>query len=304
MLAGSSLEQQAPVVLYPLLSALVDSEHNEAAAMVIDAILLSTPDETPLIQMRAALEATFEPHKALQSFSEYFQLGGGDAVDFVTYSRLLLHVNDPTTAADALGHALARCEPSERFNVLVKCARCKEAMNDRPGALRHLAEADTLGLLDFDDVMMLAELYSTHGDVATAVATFDRAAVMEPSNARVRQQRGACKGTLGDNYGAIADLDAAILLGLDNALTYNYRGTVNMELSQPEAALADFEQAVVKQSDPKGLHDALADRAAIKYLLGDFQDATADMQSAHAVSPLSDLEQLSKVSNLLSSIYS
>ncbi len=82
----------------------------------------------------------------------------------------------------------------------------------------------------FSAVQLLGELPSTVGGVATAVAIFNRAAAMEPSNARVRQQRGACKDTLGDHTGAIENLSAAIQLGLDNALTYRYRGLANLQL--------------------------------------------------------------------------
>ena len=76
-------------------------------------------------------------------------------------------------------------------------------------------------------------------------------------------------------------------------MTYGYRGAVNLQLSQFEAALADFDEAVIQQSesDPKSQHDALVGRAAVKFKSGDFQGATAHLQSAHAVSPLSDLEQ-------------
>lgn len=96
--------------------------------------------------------------------------------------------------------------------------------------LSYLTEADSLGQLDFSVVQQLGELHSTVGVVATAVATFDRAAAMEPSDARIRQQRGACKDTLGDHTGAIENLSAAIQLGLDNALTYRYRGLANLQL--------------------------------------------------------------------------
>ena len=65
----------------------------------------------------------------------------------------------------------------------------------------------------------------THGDVATAVATFDRAAVMEPSSARIKQKRGACKDCpFVDDAGAISNLVTAVVLGLDNWLIYRYRG--------------------------------------------------------------------------------
>lgn len=275
----------------PLVAELVNDGHSEAAAMVIDAILFSTPNVAGLIRLRALQEASFEPHKAVQSFSEYLQLEGGHASDYVLYSQLLHQVDDPQGAANALRHAIAVCEPSDRFTILVGCAHCKVAMSKWQGALRDLSEADTLGQLDFDDVKQLAELYSAYGDVATAVALFDRAAVMDPSNARVRQQRGACKSTLEDTSGAIADLDAAILLGLDNTLTYRYRGVVYMKMGQFKAVLADFDQAVTKRTELGYHREALLWRAAARFELGDIQGAVADMDAAHEISPLSDADQ-------------
>lgn len=61
----------------------------------------------------------------------------------------------------------------------------KQKNGDRQGALKDLSEADNLGQLEFDIFKWLGELHSTLGNVATT--TFDRAAVIEPSNARFRQ---------------------------------------------------------------------------------------------------------------------
>lgn len=131
-------------------------------------------------------------------------------------------------------------------------------------------------------------MHSTDGDVATAVAIFNRAADMEPSNARIRQQRGACKDTLGDPTGAIENLNAAIQLGLDNALTYRYRGLANMQLGQFEAALSDLDQAVAKKPDHL---EALLWRAEVNSRMGRIQDAIADMDLAHGIKPLTHDDQ-------------
>ena len=189
---------------------------------------------------------------------------------------------------DAVSHAVEICKPAERFEVLLSCAFAKADMGDRVGALSYLTEADSLGQLDSSDVQQLGEWHSTAGDVATAVAIFNRAAAMEPSKARVRQQQGACKDTLGDPTGAIEDLNAAIQLGLDNALTYKYRGIANMQLGQFEAALADLDQAVAKKPDH---FDALLWRAEVNSRLGRIPDAVADMDLAHGIKPLTDDDQ-------------
>ena len=93
-------------------------------------------------------------------------------------------------------------------------------MKDRQGALNNLLAADSLGQLEIGGLQQLAELSFTHGCLATAEVMFDRAIVLEPSNARIRQQRGFCKSSLADDVGAIADLDTAVLLGVDNSLTF------------------------------------------------------------------------------------
>jgi len=72
LLAGSSLEQQPHEVLMPLLETLLNDAHYEAAIMVIDAALISTPQHTELLSKRAHLEIPLQPLKAIQTFSECF----------------------------------------------------------------------------------------------------------------------------------------------------------------------------------------------------------------------------------------
>ena len=268
--------------------------YHEVSAMVIDAILLNTQKHTDLLRPpRAAREAK---HQALQRLSERFQLGGGRTSDYLLYGHLLFEVDeDRQGAADALSHAIAICEPGERFRVLVICAHRRVAMSDHAGALKDLSEADTLGQLDFLAVKQLAELHSAYGDAATAIAMFDRAAVMEPSNARIRQQLGGVKlFVVGDAAGAVADLDAAVLLGMRTSPTYRARGCANMKLGQLQAALADMDQAVrvAQQSKQAYLHVALTWRAVVRSEMGDFQGAVSDMDAANDISPLSESQQL------------
>jgi len=289
LLAGSLLEQQPHEVLMPLHETLLSDGHFEAAIMVIDAALISAPQHTELLSKRARLEIHLQPLKAIQTFSECFEAGGGSAEDYLFYGQLLFYEAGHRQASlDAISHAVDICKPAERFEVLLTCAFNKVDMGDRVGALSHLSEADSLGQLDFFCVKQLGELHSTAGNVATAVAIFDRAAAMEPSDARIRQQRGACKDTLGDPIGAIEDLNAAIQLGLDNALTYKYRGVANMQLGQFEAALADLDQAVAKEPDHL---EALLWRAEVNSRMGRIQDAIADLDLAHGIRPLTDHDQ-------------
>ncbi|KAL3158455.1 hypothetical protein ABBQ38_010689 [Trebouxia sp. C0009 RCD-2024] len=263
----------------------------EAAVMVIDALLVSTPDDIQLVLMRAELEKTYEPQRALQTFAEYFQLGGGNASDYLSYGRLLCTENHRIAATAALTHALAICEPSEKFHNLLDLASCKELIGDRRGALRDLSEADSLGQLCAGGLTLLAELHARRGDAAAAIATLDRAALIEPLSGSTTEQRAACKYKVGDYSGAKADLDTAISLGVNHSVSYKTRGLANMQLGHFEAALADLNQAVARQLDRGCHYEALVDRAALRQRMGNLQNAVADLDPAHRIHPLSDSDQ-------------
>ena len=263
--------------------------------MVIDAILVSTPKDTRLIMARAALELDYNPQRALQTFSEYFQLGAGDASDYLLYGRVLLKESDDGQAAiAALSHALAICEPSEKFEILVDLACCKEYIGDRQGALTDFSEAETLGQLDAGPLTFLAEIHDNNGDAAAAIAAWDRAAIIEPPSVSNIAQRAACKYAVEDYSGAKADLDAIIALGVNDSIAYKIRGLANLQLGRLEVALSDLSQAVAQQSDRVFHHEALVWRAAVHHILGNLKDAVADLDTAHQVQPLSNSVQATR----------
>ena len=129
-------------------------------------------------------------------------------------------------------------------------------------------------------------MHSTAGDVATVAVTAVKTRQTEPSNAKMRQQRGACKNMLGDHARATTDLDAAMQFGMDNALTYMYRGEVEVQLDQFPSALANLDQPVVKRPH-LCYYWAFVVQADFKFRLGDPQCAVTDMDSAHEIQPLS-----------------
>ena len=126
------------------------------------------------------------------------------------------------------------------------------------------------------------------GTYALAASTFDRAALMDPSNAWVRQQRGVCKCWLGDTAGAIQDLTDAIQMGLDNADPYFHRGSTYICMGDMPAALADLDQAVAKEKrNPR----VLTRRAALHGQMGNYKKAIADFGAADAIAPLDALDR-------------
>ncbi|KAL3158459.1 hypothetical protein ABBQ38_010693 [Trebouxia sp. C0009 RCD-2024] len=288
---GSSLEQQPPEVLYPLLSTLTDDGHKEAAAMVINSLLVSTPENIQLVRMRAELEQAYEPQRALQSFSEFFQFGGGTASDYMSYGHLLLQEKDGEAATAAVSQAIAICEPSEKFGMLVARACCKFESGDQQGALNDLSEAENLELLNARPLHVLAELHAECGDAATAKSVLDRAALMGPRDAKTTEKRAAWKHYDKVHAGAKADSHMVTSLGITTSVFYKNRSAANMQLGHFDAALADFNQAVKTQSDQEEHYQALMYRAAAKEGMGNRQDAIADLDTAEHIRPLSNDDQ-------------
>lgn len=146
-LSWSSLELQPMDILQPLQTSLLENDRVEAAVMVMDAMSVCPTAESVLasnkeakadfIKRRAYLEVRFAPRKAMHSLSECFKLGGGDARDYLLYGALLYQEEDDLLGAiNALSHAVAICEPSERFGILVECGFMKTTFEDLPGALK------------------------------------------------------------------------------------------------------------------------------------------------------------------------
>ena len=267
----------------------------EAAAMVTDALLVSTPKDTLLIRLRAELQLAYDPQRALQTLSEYLQLGGGDASDYQLYGHILFQENHNAKAATAaLSHAAAICEPAEKFDILVELAWCKELTGDSQGALKDLAEADSLaiGQLGVGPLTLLAVLHARNRDRASAIAALDRASLIEPLSVSIAEHRAAIKHKFGDYSGAIADLDAIISLGVNHSVAYKARGLANMQLGRFEAALNDLNQAVAKQSNKE--FQALVFRATLHHRMGNLQNAVADLDTAHQIQPLSDFDQFKR----------
>ena len=177
---------------------------------------------------------------------------------------------------------------SSRFDKLVFTGNMKFRARDLHGALEDFTAADGLGQLDFHSVERLAELHGQVGTFALAASTWDRAARMNPSNARVRQQRGSCRFVLGDTAGAIQDFTDAIQIGLDNADSYSHRSSTYSYMGDMPAALADLDQAVAKE---KWNPEALSRRAALHGQMGNYGKALADLDAADAIAPLDALDQ-------------
>lgn len=186
LLTGSPLEEMSPDSLVPIVKFFMEHECHKAAVMVIDAMLVNMPNDKHLIQSRSRLEAEFDLPKALRSLAELIKLGVANASDYLLFGQLLFLVREDKEAASmAMSQAVAICEPSDRFMILVDCAHTKGRLGDLQGAVQCFIEADSLGQLDFEALRRLGGFQLRIGDAATAVGPLNRAALMDPSDGTV-----------------------------------------------------------------------------------------------------------------------
>lgn len=163
------------------------------------------------------------------------------------------------------------------------------------------------------------------GDLAGAVANYDKSLELNPRSAEAHFKRGQVRRTLGDLDGAIADyevaweIDATLVitrdvadayyrrgfiaangLELDNAIsdfslairfnpkdpnTFIKRGESHLVLQDLDEAVADFNQVIELGADNKVLAVAYVDRGYARLLQGNAKEARADFNKGVQTNP-------------------
>ena len=120
------------------------------------------------------------------------------------------------------------------------------------------------------------------GDYKGAVADYDIAILLNPSDADAYLNRGVAKNKLGQYFAAITDFDTAIRLNPDYADAYYNRGVAKDKLGQRTAAIDDYDTAI--QLKPDLAQDYL-NRGNTKYELGLYQSAIDNYDTAIKLKP-------------------
>ena len=87
------------------------------------------------------------------------------------------------------------------------------------------------------------------GQHTAAIADFDLAIRLDPSDGTAYDNRGLAQGKLGQYFSAIDDFDAGIRLDPNDAAAYGNRGNAKAYLGQHIAAISDYDVAI--RLDPK-----------------------------------------------------
>jgi tetratricopeptide (TPR) repeat protein len=115
-----------------------------------------------------------------------------------------------------------------------------------------------------------------------ALADFEQAVRLEPSQSSAYAYRGQAYAALQRHGEALADQDKAIWLDPSNALAYNARGITYSLQGRDDEALADYGRAI--QLDPN-LVLALSNRAVAHHEARRYEEALADLNRVIELNP-------------------
>jgi tetratricopeptide (TPR) repeat protein len=121
------------------------------------------------------------------------------------------------------------------------------------------------------------------GRMEEAIDNYDQAIKLKPDYADSYNNRGLARKHLGDNQGAISDFDQAIKLKPDNAFAYNNRGVARSDLGDNQGAISDHDKSIeLKNSEPWLVYTC---RGLAHRRLGNNQAALTDYDQAITLKP-------------------
>lgn len=120
------------------------------------------------------------------------------------------------------------------------------------------------------------------GHLDKAIASFDAAVKLAPTEALPRYNRGATRFLEGDLEGAIEDFTAAIERDPQFVQAYQRRGVARLNVDELDEALTDFDAALRLSPDNP---EVLVERGTCRAELGDFDGAVQDLHRALTVAP-------------------
>ena len=163
------------------------------------------------------------------------------------------------------------------------------------GAARH-AQGDLAGALaDFDRALALSPdcpeirnnrgaVRHDQGDLTGALADFDRALALNPGYPEAYQNRGVARHAQGDLAGALEDYHQALALNPRYAGAYHNRGVARHAQGDLTGALADLDRALELTPDHAAA-EIYHDRGGARHALGDYAGALADYHRALEIRP-------------------
>jgi len=120
------------------------------------------------------------------------------------------------------------------------------------------------------------------GEFDAAIADFNRAAELDPTNANVYNNRGFAYSGKKEFDRALADFSRAVDIDPTCATAYNNRGNIYNLTGRLDEALADYNKALEFEPGNPGAYN---NRGVIHFARGNYEKAVADYTTALAMRP-------------------
>ncbi|MBZ0315794.1 MAG: tetratricopeptide repeat protein [Anaerolineae bacterium] len=130
--------------------------------------------------------------------------------------------------------------------------------------------------------LLRAALHSAQGDYTAALADYDEALALEPTNAFTYYSRALTATIAGKYEAALADVNHAIELNNTDTTFYDLRGQILNYTGEYEAALADYGHALELDPTQAKLYSG---RGSVYSSLEDYEAALADYNHAIELDP-------------------
>jgi tetratricopeptide (TPR) repeat protein len=150
----------------------------------------------------------------------------------------------------------------------------KQADSDNDGAIADYNRAIKLDPTNVEAYIGRGGAKQAKGDNEGAIVDYNRAIKLDPTNANAYTGRGDAKQAKGDNDGAIVDYNRAIEVDPINANAYNGRGNTKQTKGDNGGAIADYSRAIELNPDANYYYN----RGAVYFIKRDWPSALADLR--------------------------
>lgn len=193
----------------------------------------------------------------------------------------ILKIQPPNAEARNLRDKLA-----ERLKTGTNSAKASEAV--KRGEALHTDKKYDQAIAEFDAAIKLdpsnTEAYRLRGrskrekgDLQGALRDFNKALEIEPNSSRTFLGRGLTYEKLGDSKSAISDYTRGIQLEPNYPNGYSYRGHLKIDLKDFKGAISDYDSLISLEPNNR---NAYLNRGYVKAQLGDYKNAIGDYDRA------------------------
>jgi tetratricopeptide (TPR) repeat protein len=188
--------------------------------------------------------------QAFESFNNAIALSANDLIALDQRASLALKLNQPEIAIEDLSKimSLTAPEPVAAYQYGNR-ASAYSRIGEYKKALADYDKALKLEPTNYSLQLGAALCLTADKQYAKALKTYTELHNMEPDNNEVLMQKGFCRQCLGDKTGALKDFNEAIKNDSTTARWFTYRANLLTELNQTALACNDFVKAA--ELDPR-----------------------------------------------------